>query len=238
MLISCRLLPIFIVTPIASFRRAPILVRTVLVMALAVILGMSQKSLIIANSAENYFGLFIGEFLIGMSLAFSFHTAAAAVNNMGQLIDLQIGFAAASLFDPNTAQMSTPAAKILTLGLMATFFSMNTHHDLLLGFSKLLAILPPGQPFSWNADWIKILGVFYTLGFIVVSPVIICLWFSDVVMSFISRALPQTPVYFVGLPVKIGIGILLLSWFLNQALEPFIRVLTQALSSWDLMFRI
>ncbi len=237
-LVFFRIAPLFLVAPISSFRRVPIYIRTILVVMLSIIfsstLNVEGSYTNIASSGV----LFFQEFLIGCSLAFSFHAASGAIQTMGQLVDLQVGFAAGTVFDPNTEQMMSPTGELLTLALMVMLVVLNVHHDILLALGKLFSVLPPGSGVEWSSQWLKILGVHFMLGFIVVSPVILSLWFVDLTMAFISRSLPQAPIYFVGLPVKVFVGIIMLAWFVNQAMEPFYRVLIQALESWNLMFEV
>lgn len=236
--VSIRLLPLLVVAPVASFRRAPLLVRIILSVALAIVLSSSLNPITPAPQGGELILLMLSEFAIGASLAFGFHAASAALHTMGQLVDMQIGFAAASLFDPNTESIATPTAELLTIGLLVTLIQFNVHHDLLIGFSKLLNIIPPGTVPNWSEDWLKIIGTLYVLGLVIVSPIIMSLWFTDLVLAFISRALPQTPMYFVGLPVKVAVGILMLAWFFTQALEPFLRIWSNSLLSWNMMFKV
>jgi len=236
-LIGFRLLPIFVVTPIASMQRVPITVRILITLAIAMTLSKSysadHQALLNGYALVFAFG---GELLIGISLAFSFHAATAAMQTLGQLIDLQIGFSAGSVFDPNTEQTISPTGELLTLMLLVSLVSFNVHHDLLIGFAKFLTILPPGSAVIWSENWLLILGSQFTLGFIIVSPIILTLWFTDITLAFISKSLPQAQVYFVGLPVKVMIGILVLAWFSNQAAEPLYRLLQASLNSWAMMF--
>lgn len=235
--VGARLLPILVVAPIAPLRRVPMLARVILSIALAVILSgtVSSSKIELLNGSLSL--LIVSEFVIGASLAFSLHAAHGAIHTVGHLIDMQIGFAAASMFDPSTNQMATPAAQVLTIGMLVTFIQFNVHHDLLIGFSKIVRVVPPGSIPNWSQDWIKVLGSLYVLAFIIVSPVILYLWLIDLTMAFISRALPQAPIYFVGLPFKVGAGLLLLSWFFTQALEPLLRLLSNSLFSWNMMFK-
>lgn len=233
-LTSFRLLPLFVVAPISSFRRVPMLVRIILTIAIACALAAGTG----LRPIQFEWTMLFTEFLIGASLAFSFHAAHAAVQTMGGLIDLQVGFAAGAVFDPSTEQMTSPVGEVMTMLLMILLILLNVHHDLLIGFSALLNIMPPGSAIQWSGQWLTILASHFALGFIIISPVILSLWLVDATLSFISRSLPQAQVYFVGLPVKVGLGILLLAWFSNHATEPMHRLLIHAIDSWNLMFRV
>lgn len=237
-LISFRLAPIFLIAPISSFRRVPLMVRIIFIFILSLLFNATLPQTMILENGPSLWAMCFTEFLIGSSLAFSFHAASGAVQTMGQLVDIQMGFAAAAMFDPSTEQMISPTGEILTLTLLVSLITLNIHHDVILGLAKLFEILPPGSAIHWNSQWLKILGVHFVIGFIIVSPIILTLWFTDLTLAFISRSLPQAPIYFVGLPVKIGVGILMLGWFSRNALEPFLRLLTESLESWNLMFDV
>ena len=214
------------------------MVRLLLVLSLGFVLSSTVDVMSVLNSGEQLLFIIFTEFLIGMSLAFGFHSASAAAHTMGQLVDLQMGFSAASIFDPSSQEIASPTGELLGMAVVIVFLSLNIHHDLLQGFAVLLEVLPPGSSIVWRESWLGILGVIYLTAFIVVSPLILSLWLIDFSMAFISRSLPQAPVYFIGLPVKVGLGILLVSWFLGQAMEPVHRLLTEALFSWNLMFKV
>lgn len=230
-LISVRLLPLLVVAPIAPLARAPLLVRLVLSISLATIIGLNVPLSGIEQLEVNPLH-FLTEFLIGATLAFSIHSAYAALHTMGQLMDMQIGFAAASMLAPGTEQLTTPTAEVLSIALIFVVFMTNVHQDILIGFAKLCEVVPPGSKIVWNKEWITIIGALYTIGLLIASPVIIVLWMIDLTMAFISRSLPQAPIYFVALPAKIGIGLIVLSWFFSQLLEPLIRLFGLAIDSW------
>lgn len=233
--LSVRLLPLLVVAPISSFRRVPLLVRMVLTLSLALVMasGLHQPS-----PVEFKLAFLATEFFIGMALAFSFHVISAAAQTMGNVLDMQIGFAAGALFDPNTEQSASPTAELMAMLVAVSLVLLNFHHEILLAFAHLTNILPPGSVIIWSEGWIKILGINFVLAFVVFSPVILAVWFVDVAIAFVSRSLPQAQIYFVGLPLKIFIGILALAWFANQSLIPLNKLLSQALLSWNFLFGV
>ena len=238
MLVGIRLLPIFVVAPILSFQRVPLTVRVILLMSLSIIFSSQVPLKFDDFIFEKLFSVFITEFVIGMSLAFGILSASAAIHTMGQLIDLQMGFSAATIFDPGSEMITSPTGELLTFAFVVVFFSLNMHHELLRGLNQLFHILPVGSSVIWQENWLKVLGSIYLLSFIIASPVIITLWLIDFSIAFVSRSLPQTPMYFIGLPVKVGLGILLLAWFLSNSAAPIYRLIESALGSWDLMFKV
>jgi len=237
-LLFFRLLPIFVVAPVASFRRAPVLARVMLCVLLSLILAGNLPAASAGLAQQVSLVFFVQEFFAGMLLAFGLHAAVAVMQAFGQLIDFQVGFAAGAVFDPSSEQMASLTGELLTVALLVVFLVLNVHHDLLIGLNEFNKILPPGQTFGWNADGIFVFGGIFTLGFIIASPVIITLWLFDLGVAFVSRSLPQAQMYFVALPMKVGVGILALAWLSANLIHPFHRLLSRALSSWNAMFSV
>ncbi len=232
-LLFFRLMPIFVVSPIASFRRSPVLLRLVLCGVLAILMaGPISSSATFEATAVNP-ALVIQEFAIGAVLAFGFHSAVAAMQTFGQLIDFQMGFAAGSVFDPSSEQVASLTGELFVVLLLVAFFTLNFHHQVLTGLFELNRILPPGTPLSLKADWIYVFGSFFTIGFIVAAPVVITLWLFDMGISFVARSLPQAQIYFVALPMKVMVGILSLAWLSSNLVEPSHRLFNAALQSWN-----
>lgn len=230
-LLSVRLLPLLVVAPIAPLARVPLTARVLLSMAIALIIGSSLAGLEVDKTVP-FFLLLLTEFLIGATLAFSIHSAHAALHSMGHVLDMQIGFSAASLLAPGTQHMSTPTAEVLSIAIIFVVFFTHIHQDLIIGFARICEIVPPGTSVAWNWAWLKVIGSLYMLGLLITGPVILVLWLTDVTLAFISRSLPQVPVYFIGLPVKIGVGLIAMSWLFTQALESIIRLLSASLDAW------
>lgn len=236
LLIFFRLSPLFLVAPIIGFARVPVLFRLILTVSFSLILAGTLSAYPAADNSMQLITQLISEALIGISLAFSIHAAIAGLTYAGQLIDMQIGFAAAAIFDPTTNQNTSPTGEVFTIAALAVFVIFAFDHKLLQAMSLLLEALPPGSAFQFSESWVGILGRHLVIGFLLASPVIISLWLTDVFIAYLSRSLPQTPMYFVALPIKVMIGIISLAWLISEALEPMLRLYHASLLSWDKMF--
>ncbi|WP_143873808.1 flagellar biosynthetic protein FliR [Catenovulum sediminis] len=229
--ISFRLLPIFVILPVFSFAQVPMMVRTIFVVAIALCLATGYRADTEQPEVDLVWAL-VNEFAIGAVLALGFHFAYAAVHFMGHLIDVQIGFAAGSLFDPNTNSVATPVAQLFSLMLAAVFFLLNVHLELIESLHLLFEYVPLFQPFVLSEQWYKILGLFFVTSFVFASPVIIGLWLIDLSLAFVSRSLPQAQIYFVGLPVKIAMGVLLLIGLSRPAVDALHNMLRSVIPQW------
>jgi flagellar biosynthetic protein FliR len=209
LLISVRLLPLLVVMPVAVFSRVPVFVRGILALAFGIVLaaGLPQDTSASLSPASIF-----SEFLAGMMLAFGIHVAIAALDMAGRLIDTQIGLNASGVFDPATSNVVGIVAEFFSLGFLMLFVTLDLHHVLLRAVSQMLVVLPPGKnpmPFLSTALLAQ-LGQQFLAAFLLASPVVFGLWLTDVAFAFLSRSMPQANIYFLALPVKLGLGLLLL----------------------------
>jgi len=208
-LVSVRLLPLVVVAPILFFVRIPTAVRLILALALAGGMASALPNQVVPSLSITVLG---GELLLGAVLAFGFHAAYAAVDMLGRLIDTQIGFNAAGVFDPSTSNVTGLIAELLTLSLAMLFVALDYHHALLRAFSQLLTFLPPGSLnlSLLSASLASVMTQQFLLAFMLVVPVTLALWLTDVGFALMSRSMPQANIYFLALPVKLAIGVLML----------------------------
>lgn len=209
LLISVRLLPLVVVSPIVFFSRLPLTVRLLLALVLAAVMASAISSPQVPVLALE--ALF-GEFLLGVVMAFGFHAAHAGLDMAGKLIDTQIGLNAAGVFDPGTANVTGLLAELLALGFALLFVTLDIHHALLRVFAGLLGVIPPGSvsAAALNLPLVEVLSKQFLLAFMLVIPVILGLWLTDAAFALLSRSMPQANVYFLALPVKLSVGVLLL----------------------------
>lgn len=209
LLLSLRLLPIFVVMPLTIFTRAPIFFRRIVVLVISVVLS----GLISIEHSVLTISLIMSEFLLGVVIAFGFHTAFASLDLVGKLLDLQIGINTAGIFDPSSSHLNGVIADLLIAIAGVLFFILNLHYTLLNGLVALFRVVPLG---SFNFQLLNIrklvglMGEQFIFAFIILLPVILGVWLVDIAFAIISRSMPQANIYFLALPVKFIAGLVLL----------------------------
>lgn len=209
LLLSLRLLPIFVVMPLTIFTRAPIFFRLIVVLAISVILS----GLVPIEHSVITISLIVSEFLLGTVLAFGFHTAFASLDLVGKLLDLQIGINTAGVFDPSSSHLNGVISDLLIAIAGVLFFILNLHYTLLNGLVALFRVVPLGS-FNFQLLNIKklvsLMGEQFIFAFIILLPVILGVWLVDIAFAIMSRSMPQANIYFLALPVKFIAGLVLL----------------------------
>lgn len=229
-----RIAPMTLVAPLFFLTYIPLLIRTIFTLVIVFIIGFSLSKNQIGNLGEEIEPwIMVSEFFIGMVLALSFHAVSAALHMVAQLIDIQIGISAGATFDPINYQSNSPTGILLSLLSVAIFFSSNLHYELLYALSEIFRILPLGTEITVTGSYFIAIGKLFVASFILAGPVIIVLFFTDVTLALISRSMPQAQIYFVALPLKILIGLLMLALTLKLSHQYFYHILFEALSTWD-----
>lgn len=236
--VSFRIAPITLVSPIFVFSYIPVLVRVLLTVVWAVVVAFSLDAhLLEAIPTTLEVRFILCELFLGLLLSLGFHAANAALHSIGQLLDTQIGFSAAALFDPMSAQETGPVGGIFSLVLGATFCFTDIYDKILFGLSRLLQWVPPGTFIKIDLNFFSVISEMFVIGFVLASPCIIGVWLIDVALSIISRSMPQVQIYFVAMPLKILLGLYLLGVSISFSSTAFYELGVHALNSWELLVK-
>jgi len=232
-----RLLPLFVIVPVGFFNYVPVLVRMVVALVFAVVSASVLSTYQLEGLAITPVAL-VAEFFLGVLLAFGFHAVYSAVHFFAQLIDLQVGFIAGAVFDPANQQIASPTAKLFGLILAFLFAMSDFHLYLMAAFLELGKVLPAGSLYELQSGWYSVVGMIFSFAFAAIIPVVIAIWLIDIVTAIVSRSLPQAQVYFVGLPLKVWLGLLLLALLMKNLSLPMVELLKFSVNSWDKLVKI
>ena len=214
-LCSLRLGATLMMTPILDGFGVPARIRVFLVLALSACLvsTLPPTAPISTVDAGPFFACAAGEVMIGALLGFGAMCAFAAFSFAGNMLDQQLGFGLANVFDPMTHAQSPLLASILGLLAVVMFFTLDAHHALLRGFAYSLEKLPLGSSLHAlsPASLARQFGAIFSLGLLLAAPVIFCVYLIEIGLAVISRNLPQMNLFMISMPVKIFCGLLLVA---------------------------
>lgn len=225
-----RYLPAIALPALTPLRWAPPLVRVVLAAGLAwlTVLSMSPASLAaIGAGTFSWITAAVGELALGLAFGLVLMIPMAALNLAGWVLDIQAGLSAGTLFNPG-AQGDMQSLIGTAIGLLATvlFFLLDLHlefYKAIVASSRVLPLGRMGAHFNLEA-FLSLVGNGFLLGLAVVMPVVVALFAVDVGVGYASRAMPQANVFFLVLPLKIAVALLLMVVVL-----PFVPALIQRL---------
>jgi type III secretion protein T len=169
---------------------------------------------------------------IGLVLGVPFWAAEAA----GDMLDLQRGSTAATLFDPSAIGEEGITGTLLTLVIVALYFGSGGLRLTLGTVYESYGIWPAGNVFptlspAASQFFIVLLDRVMTLGLLLVAPIVVFMLLSDLLLALVSRASPQLNVFALSLSVKNLVFVVLLTLyaaFLIRYMETDIGMLLQA----------
>jgi flagellar biosynthetic protein FliR len=218
-LVAIRIAPLFVLAPVFGTADIPVRVRVLLSLALAAMLaaGTTVHAVLPAgsplDSAGAFFAAAASELAIGVTLVFGVFAAFGAFLFGGRLLDIQVGFGIANVFDPVTRAQGPLLGTALSLLAIVVFFAVDGHHMLIRGFAWSLEAFPPGQPLSKLSAGavVEQFGLVFAYGLMVVAPAVIVLLLLDVGLSVAARTMPQMNIFIVAMPLKVIVGVLTLA---------------------------
>ncbi|MFT3735997.1 MAG: flagellar biosynthetic protein FliR [Rhodocyclaceae bacterium] len=234
LLLATRMAPVFLFAPPISSLPWPSGVRMFTILALAVaMLGLMPEAgtqWIEGPGPFHLLGLFLIEAVSGSLIAFGALSAFSAISLAGRLLDLQIGFGVANLFDPVTKRQGPLLGAALAMLAGAVFFAMDGHLLLFRLIADSLSTYPPGRAVFGTevASWVlRQFAYMFFSGVALAFPVMLVLSLVDIGLALASKSIPQLGVFFLSLPIKAALGLVSLALLLILNPGALTRVIWQ-----------
>lgn len=223
-LASIRLLAIFTVMPVLSDQMVPGMARRTVVMALALVMAPAVAGELHAHGAALSLGLFaviaVKEVTLGIMIGFLGGIPFWVAENVGNLIDNQRGATMGEVFSPLTGSQDSPIG-LLMLQVASALFIIGGAFLFFLGavyesyrvwpvFSPLPRAVP-GFPLAF----LGIADHLVRLAVVLAAPAVVIMVLATFGLGLVSRAVPQMNVFFVSMPLKSALGILVLLLYLH-----------------------
>jgi flagellar biosynthetic protein FliR len=214
----------FVVTaPIVGHRTVPRPVKAGLIGILA--LALAQGAAVAPGAAPFLVAAPI-ELLIGITLGLSFALAFSAIETVARMVSLQMGLSLGAVFDPVGGEASTPLGPLFAVMSGLLFLALNLHLATIGVLADSFATLPIGGawPAGLFAAAAELVALALELAARVAMPLALVLLLTELAVALISRAIPQVNVFFLGLPLKILLGLALIALSLPSILSGMAEV--------------
>ncbi len=215
-----RISGFFLISPFFSQKQIPIYVRFGLTLVCSFLLAPMMTTLPKIESLPVL--IMVKEVIIGYLLGFLFSLIFEAAAMAGQVIGTMSGFSATELVDPG-ADSKPLFGKLFTLCLFLLFLASDFHHLLLRFLFESFTWVPVG-PISKT----MLLGMAQaashlfqmTLSFAIIPMVLLGVVITC--FAILTRFLPELPIFWIGFPFQMIIGIFALALaltFFNDILK-------------------
>lgn len=144
---------------------------------------------------------------IGFSLGIIFHGVIYA----GDLFGIVMGFSISSVIDRQNGFDVPVIGQFEYVMAIFIFLILNGHLFLIQALKMSYVAVPiSGLKISAAAvnTFVHLTGMVFLTAVKIGAPVIVSLFLTDILLGIMSRMVPQLHVFFVGMPVKAGIGLL------------------------------
>ncbi len=206
---------VIIPAPLVGTRFVPAPVKMAVAVALTVILAPLVPTLHVQSlQLAAYALLTLEQLAIGIAIGCLASLLLACAEMGGRLLDVQMGISAAQLFDPSAGEQAAVLGRMYHTIAMMVFLAVNGHHWLILGVFRSFQLVPLEQfrlsPGTFNAAF-TLFWCSLEITLRIAAPGIAALFLADVTLGLIARAVPQMNVFFVGIPPKIFLGLVILA---------------------------
>lgn len=210
LLIFIRISGIFIFSPFFSSKNVPNIVKIgfTFMFSIIVINVLDINSLNLKEA--NYVVLVIKELSIGLIIGFISYVFFSTFYVLGQIIDMETGFAMVNVFDPQFNTQIPVMGNFYYIMSFLIFLTINGHHLLIKALMDSYKLAPIGK-FTIDKNiaffMADIVSKSFSIGFRLSIPVITTILLIDILMGVLSRTMPQMNVFVVGMPLKIVVGL-------------------------------
>jgi len=153
------------------------------------------------------------EVIIGTLAGYAAALVFAMLQIAAEMMSQGSGFSAGRVLHPTLGSTGTAMDMLFVLMAMLIFFVLNGHHAFLLGIQKTFTLLPLNQPIPTLTPHLvmRLTSEMVAAGIQISMPVLGAMLLTDLVLGLLARVAPQMQVYYLGVPLKVGIGLLALS---------------------------
>jgi flagellar biosynthetic protein FliR len=153
------------------------------------------------------------EFAVGYAMGFIMQMFLAVFHIGGELMDLQMGFSMAQMYDPSTNSQVSVTGNFITIMYVMLFFITNSHLNLMAIAAKSYSVVPiglggvSGKIGVYN---IELFGYILVYAVQLALPILVTEILVEVAVGILMRVVPNINVFVVNMQIKVMVGMLVL----------------------------
>src|SRR3712207_4932321 len=162
------------------------------------------------------------EISTGVILGFITNICFSCIRYAGAFMDLQVGFAMITMFDPNSNSNVTLIERLLYWFSLIVFIIVDGPRMIIKIFIESFNVIHIGKFILNQNSAMHVINVFvkyFQLGIRIAIPIVLIIILTDLTMGLVAKTVPQLNVMILGMPVKIVLGLGVLSLCLPVILD-------------------
>ena len=234
LLVFARVGAMVMLMPALGEENIPMRVKLSIALLLTLVLLPLHRSAyhIDMTSLSGLLVLMLHEIVIGIILGATARVTLSALQVAGSVIAQQMGLGFVTSVDPTQGQQGVLVGNFLTMLGITMLFATDSHHLVIAALSDSYKIFAPGESML-TGDVASLatqaFAAAFKIGLQLSAPFLVFGLVFNIGLGVLARLMPQTQVYFVGAPLSILAGFLILSIVLaammGTFLDYFIRVM-------------
>ena len=164
------------------------------------------------------------ELLVGAVLGMTARLTIAALQVTGSVVAQQLGLGFVTAVDPTQGQQGVILGNFLTILGIALLFATNLHHLVIAALDDSYTLFVPGEvPLTGDmaALMTRTLAGAFRVGVQLSAPFLVFGLLFNLGLGLLSRLMPQMQVFFVGMPLSILAGLMMLFLLLSAMMGTY-----------------
>lgn len=214
-----RILGVFLVLPLMGRETMPVFLRMALACSLAIfVVPLLLHPVAQPRSIPIQLLVVMKESLLGFLLGFILSVPLWAVEAMGDITDVQRGAAISQTLNPLTGHDTSPLGELFNMAVVTFMLVIG-------GFTAMVGVLFESYRLWPVFDWwpplapdaslvvLRMLDQYMLLAVLLASPVILVMFLAEMGLALMSRFVPQLQVFFLAMPIKSGLAMLMFALY-------------------------
>jgi flagellar biosynthetic protein FliR len=206
--------------------------------------GLPPEGRPLPFSALGFIALLAKEALVGFTLGFVTSLVFEGIQVAGRIVDFQRGAMLGEVFAPQLQQQVSALGQFNLQFSIVLFFAIGAHRVFISALLHSFEMIPATGFPNFTPGWTPVAasitqltaGVF-AIGVQLAAPAMIALLLTDLFFGLINRAAPQINVFFLGLPVKMLVGVVVILVSLQLLKDQYIHYFNETYKMFEYLLR-
>lgn len=174
----------------------------------------------------------VEEAIVGSAIGFTMGLIFFGIDYAGEIMGIEMGISISSLIDQESGVNVATIGQMEAVIAVFIFLILNGHLFLLQALKMSYTAVPiAGLKLTGSAVdlFVHLTGMVFVTAIKIGAPVIVSLFLANVILGVMARMVPQVNVFFVGMPLTIGVGLVVLI----ASLPFFVMVFSRLLGTFE-----
>src|SRR5438132_1582132 len=169
--------------------------------------------------------LMVHEIIVGIVLGATARVTLSALQVAGSVIAQQLGLGFVTAIDPTQGQQGLLIGNFLTILGLTLLFATDNHHLVIAALNESYRIFSPGESMP-SGDVASLatraFATAFKIGLQLSAPFLVFGLVFNIGLGVLARLMPQMQVYFVGVPLSILVGFVILALVITAIMGSFL----------------